>query len=83
MLGRPAKRGIRREPLTLTAVAATLIIGAARSVAGVAITSFAVSSTQQSTINDEIAHLGKFVGELGVKNQNQWSGQNKINMEIL
>ena len=76
MLGGPAKRRIRREPLTLTAVAATVLIGAASGVAGGAITSFAVSSTQQSKINDEIANLGKLVGELGAKDQNQWSGQN-------
>ena len=83
MLGGPAKRRIRREPLTLTAVAVTVLIGAASGVAGGAITSFAVSSTQQSKINDEIANLGKLVGELGAKDQNQWSGQNKINLEIL
>ena len=67
MLGKPAKRKIRRAPITLTAVAATVLIGAASGVAGNAITSFAVSSTQQSKINDEIANLGKLVGELGEK----------------
>ena len=70
MLGGPAKRRIRREPLTLTAVAATVLIGAASGVAGGTITSFAVSSTQQSKINDEIANLGKLVGELRAKDQN-------------
>ena len=83
VLGGPAKRRIRREPLTLTAVTAIVLIGAASGVAGGAITSFAVSNTQQSKINDEIANLGKVVGELGAKDQNQWSGQNKINKEIL
>ena len=70
VLGGPAKRRIRREPLTLTAVAATVLIEAASGVAGGAITSYAVSSTQQSKINDEIANLGKLVGELGAKDQN-------------
>ena len=76
MLGGPATRRIRREPLTLTAVAATVLIGAASGVSGGAITSFAVSSTQQSKINDEIANLGKLVGELEVKDQT--NGVNKI-----
>ena len=81
VFGGPAKRRIRHEPLTLTAVAATVLIGTASGDAGGAITSFAVSSTQQSKINDEIANLG--VGKLGAKDQNQWSEQHKINMEIL
>ena len=59
VLGEPAKRRIRREPLTLKAVAATVLSGAASGVAGGAITSFAVSCTLQSKINDEIANLGK------------------------
>ena len=70
MLGGPAKRRIRCEPFTLTAVAATALMQAASGIARGAITSFAVSSTQQSKINDEIANLNKLVGELGVKDQN-------------
>ena len=70
MLGGPAKRRIRRVPLTLTAVAAIVLIGAASGVAGSAITSFAVFSTQQSKINDEIANLSKLVKELGAIDQN-------------
>ena len=71
MLGGPDKRRIRREPLTLTAVAATVLIGVASGVAGGAITCFAVSSTHKSKIKDEITNLGKLVGELGAIDQNQ------------
>ena len=45
VLGGPAKQRKRREPLTLTAVAATVLIGAASGVAGSAITRFAVFSS--------------------------------------
>ena len=60
-----------------------VFIGAAYGVAGGAITIFAVSSTQQAKIKDEITNLGKFVGELETKDQNHWSGQNKKIIEIL
>ena len=82
MLGGREKRRIRCELLTLTALTATVLIGAASGVANGAITNFAVFSTQQSSIN-EITNFGNLVKKLGAKHQNQWSGQKNINLEIL
>ena len=81
--GPPRVKRVRREPLTLSAVGAAVLIGAAGGAAGGAITSFAMSSSQQSKINQEIANLGKLVGDLSKQDQGQWKGQNNINTEIL
>ena len=81
--GPPKVSRVRREPLTLSAVGAAVLIGAAGGAAGGAITSFAMSSNQQSKINQEIANLNKLVGDLSRQDQNQWTGQNNINLEFL
>ena len=77
MLGEPAKQKIRREPFTIPAVAATVLFSTAIGVVGGAIASFAVSSTQQSKINNKIANLGKLVGELEMQDRKQCIGQKK------
>ena len=82
-IGGPPKARIRREPLTLSAVGAAVLIGATAGAASGALTSFAMSSTQQANINDEITKLGALVGQLSKRDQSQWSGQNNINMELL
>lgn len=73
----------RREVLTLGAIAATVLIGAASGAAAGSLTNFAVSSNQQSKINDEVAKLSELVGSLTKADQSQWENQNKINTEIL
>ena len=76
-------RRFRREPLTLSAVGAAVLIGATSGAASGALTSFAMSNSQQSKINDEITKLGSLVGQLNKMDQTQWNGQNNINMELL
>ena len=76
-------RQFRREPLTLSAVGAAVLIFATSGAASGALTSFAMSNSQQSKINDEITKLGTLVGQLNKMDQTQWSGQNNINMELL
>ena len=72
-----------REPLTLSAVVAAVLIGATSGAASGALTSFAMSNSQHSKINDEIRKLGTLVGQLNKMDQTQWNGQNNINMELL
>ena len=76
-------RRFRREQLTLSAVGAAVLIGATFVAASGALTSFAMSNSQQSKINDEITILGTLVGQLNKMDKIQWSGQNNINMELL
>ena len=73
----------RREPVTLSAIGAAVLIGAVSGAVGGGITSFAMSSAQQSKINEEVAKLSTLVGELSNVDQNQWSNQKNINMEFL
>ena len=47
------------------------------------LSSFVISNSQQSQINQEIVNLGKRIGELSKLYKNQWSGQHNINMEFL
>ena len=73
----------RRDPLILSAVGAAVLIGATSGAANCALTSFAMSNSQQAKINDEITKLGTLVGQLNKIDQTQWSGQNNINLELL
>ena len=81
--GPPKVRRFRREPLALSAVGAAVLIGATSGAASGALTSFAMSNSQQSKINDEITRLGTLVSQLNKIDQTQWSGLNNINMELL
>ena len=81
--GPPRVRRFRREPLTLSAVGTAVLIGATSGAASGALTSFAMSTSQQSKIKEEITKLGTLVGQLNKMDQTQWSGQNNINMELL
>ena len=81
-IGGPPKR-VRREPLTLSAVGAAVVIGGIAGTAAEGLTSFVMSNSKQSKINQEIVNLGKRIGELSKSDQNQWSGQHNINMEFL
>ena len=81
--GPPRVRRFRREPLTCSAVGAAVLIGATSGAASGALTSFAMSNSQQAKINDEITELGTLVGQLSKMDQTQWSGQNNINFELL
>ena len=67
--GGPPKR-VRREPLTLSAVGATVVIGGIAGTAAGGLTSFLMSNLQQSKINQEIVHLGKRIGKLSKSDQN-------------
>ena len=78
----PLKR-VRREPLTLSAVGAAVVIGGIAGTAAGGLTSIVISNSQQSKINQEIVNLGKRIGELSKSDQNHWSGQHNINMEFL
>ena len=80
--GGPPKR-VRREPLTLSAVGTAVVIGGLAGTAAGGLTSFVMSNSQQSKINQEIVNLGKRIGELSKSDQNQWSSQHSINMEFL
>ena len=60
----PRVRRFRRKPLYLSAVNAAVLIGATSGAASGALTSFAMSNSQQSKINDEITKLGTLVGQL-------------------
>ena len=73
----------RREPITLSAVGAAVLISAVSGAVGGGITNFAMSNAQQSKINEEVAKLSTLVGELSNTDQNQWSNQNNINLEFL
>ena len=59
----PPKR-VRREPLTLSAVGAAVVIRGIAGTAAGGLTSFVMSNSQQSKINQEIVNLGKRIGEL-------------------
>ena len=72
----------RREPLTLSADGAAVLIGATSGAANGVLTCFAMSNSQQSKINDKITKLGTLVGQLNKIDQTQWSGQNNINIVI-
>ena len=78
----PPKR-VRREPLTLSAVGAEVMIGGITGTAAGGLSSFVMSNSQQSKINKEIVNLGKRIGELSKSDQNQWSGQHNMNVEFL
>ena len=70
--GGPPKR-VCRKPLTLYAFGAAVVIGViAGSTAG-GLTSFVMSNSQQSKINQEILNFGKRIGEFSKSDQNQWS----------
>ena len=73
----------RREPVTLSAIGAAVLIGSISGAVGGGITSFAMSSVQQSKINEEVAKLSTLVGELSNTDQTQWSNQQNINLEFL
>ena len=74
---------VRREPITLSAIGAAVLIGAVSGAVGGGITSFAISGAQQSKINEEVAKLSTLVGELSKTDQNQWNNQNNIHLEFL
>ena len=73
----------RREPVTLSAIGAAVLIGSVSGAVGGGIASFAMSNSQQSKINEEVAKLSTLVGELSKSDQNQWSNQQNINLEFL
>ena len=76
-------RRFGREPLTLSAVGAAVLIGATSGAASGALTNFAMSNSQQAKIIDENTKLGTLVGQLNKRDQIQWSNQNNFNMELL
>ena len=67
--GPPGVRRLRREPLNLFAVVAAVLIGATFGAASSALTSFAISNSQQSKLNDELPKLWTLVGQLNKINQ--------------
>ena len=69
--GPPKVRRFRREPLTFSAVCGAVLIGATSGAASGALTSFAMSNSQQSKINDEITKLGTLIGQLNKIDQTQ------------
>ena len=80
--GGPPNR-VRREPLTLSAVGAAVVIGGIAGTAAGGLTSFVMSNFKQSKINKEIGNLGKRIAELSKWDQNQRSPKHKINMGFL
>ena len=67
----PRVRLFRKEPLTLYAVGAAVLISATSGAASGAVTSFAMSTSQQSKINDKITKLRTLVGQLNKIDQTQ------------
>ena len=81
-LVRSPKR-VRREPVTLSAVGAAVVIGGIAGTAAGGLSSFVMSNSQQSKINQKIVNHVKRIEELSKSDQNQWSGQHNINVEFL
>ena len=78
----PTSETVSPEPLTFSAVGAAVLTGATSGAASGALTSFAMSNSQQSIINDQITKFETLVGQLNKMDQTQWTIQNK-NMELL
>ena len=76
-------RQFRRDPLTISAGGAAVLIGVTSEAARGAKTSFAMYNSQQSKINDEITKLVTLVCQLNIINQTQCSSQNNINLDLL
>ena len=64
-------RWFRKEPHTLSALGAAVLISTTNETEAGAITSFTMSNVQQTKVNEEVTKLSRLVGELGKIDQTQ------------